>query len=133
MFFQWAYRKKHITEDIMLDVDRIRQKTKKKEKLTEEEIETCRTACSDSRELALYELMLSTGMRVGEIECARIEDIDFTTRTMSINGYKSDSSEREGYLSIKAKNAIKKYIGNRTSGRFLCPQSRKIQSYLNQR
>lgn len=34
VFFQWAYRKRHIKEDIMRDVDRIRAKQKKKDRIT---------------------------------------------------------------------------------------------------
>ncbi len=40
VFFQWAYRKRHIREDIMRDVDRIRAKQKKKDRITPEEIES---------------------------------------------------------------------------------------------
>lgn len=114
VFFQWAYKKKHIEEDIMRDVDRVKQKQKKKDKLTDEEIEACRNVCRDNRELALFEIMLSTGMRVGELAKLRIEDIDWNNRTVNIYGEKTDKY-RDGYLSIKAKNALKNYIGSRTN------------------
>ncbi len=115
VFFQWAYRKRHIAEDIMRDVDRIKQRQKKKERMTEEEVEACRSVCRDKRELALFEIMLSTGMRVGEISKLKIEDIDFYNRNVTIYGEKTDKY-REGILSVKAKNAIKAYIGSRTTG-----------------
>lgn len=116
IFFGWAYKKHHISEDIMRDVDRIRSKQKKKERLTQEEMEACRDATKDNREKALFELMISTGMRVGEIAKLRIEDIDFHSRKISIHGEKTDHADREGYLSIKARNAILKYIDKRTNG-----------------
>lgn len=116
VFFQWAYRRHHIPVDIMLDVDRIKQKQKKKDKMTDEEVERGRKVCKDIREEALYELLLCTGMRVGEVAATKIEDIDMMKRTIHINGYKSDSSNRDGILSIKARNAIREYIGSRTSG-----------------
>lgn len=40
IFFEWAYRKHHIDVDIMRDVDRIRPKQKRKERITREEIES---------------------------------------------------------------------------------------------
>ncbi len=116
IFFGWAYKKHHISEDIMRDVDRIRSKQKKKERLTQEEMEACRECLKDNREKALFELMISTGMRVGEIAKLRIEDIDFHSRKISIHGEKTDHADREGYLSIKARNAILKYIDKRTNG-----------------
>lgn len=116
IFFQWAYRKHHIREDIMRDVDRIKSKQKKKDRITPEEMEACREVLMDSREKALFELMLSTGMRVGELAKLKIEDIDFHQRKVSIHGEKTESADREGYLSIKARNAVMKYLGNRGSG-----------------
>lgn len=115
IFFGWAYKKHHIREDIMRDVDRIKTKQKKKDRITPEEIEACRELLKDKRETALFELMLSTGMRVGEITKLQIEDLDFVNRKVSIHGEKTENSDREGYLSIKARNALIKYIGNRTT------------------
>lgn len=116
VFFQWAYRKHHIEEDIMRDVDRIRPKQKKKERLTMEEVEACRELLKDDREKALFELMLSTGMRVGEITKLKIEDIDFQSRKVQIHGEKTENADREGYLSIRARNALAKYTRYRKHG-----------------
>lgn len=116
IFFQWAYRKHHISQDIMRDVDRIKGKQKKKERITPEELEACREVLKDNREKALFELMLSTGMRVGEIAKLKIEDIDFVQRKISIHGEKTENADREGYLSIRARNAVHKYVGDRVFG-----------------
>lgn len=116
IFFQWAYRKHHIDQDIMRDVDRIKTRQKKKERITPEEIEACREYAKGDREKALLELMLSTGLRVGEITVLKIEDIDFQARRLHVNEGKSDNAERDVYLSIRARNAIRKYIKKRNSG-----------------
>ena len=116
VFFQWAYRKRHIKEDIMRDVDRIRAKQKKKDRITAEEMEACRECVKNDRERALLELMLSTGLRVGEIRVLKIEDIDFYSRRLHVQEGKSDNAERDVYLSIRARNAIKKYIEERSEG-----------------
>ena len=116
IFFQWAYRKHHIENDIMLDVDRVKPKQKKKDRLSVEEIEACREVAKNTKDRALFELMMSTGMRVGEIAALRIEDIDFAKKTIHIPEGKTDNSERDVYLTIKAKNALIRYLGERNSG-----------------
>ena len=116
IFFEWAYRKHHIDVDIMRDVDRIRPKQKRKERLSLEEIEECRENVKNDREKALLELMLSTGVRVGEIANMKIEDVDFHKRKIHIPDGKTDYSERDVYLTVKARNALRKYIGNRLNG-----------------
>ena len=128
VFWQWAYRKHHIDNDIMLDVDRMKSKQKKKERLSIEEVEACRDHVQDDRERALLELMLSTGMRVGEIAKLRIEHIDFAKRKIYIPDGKSDSAERYVYLTIKAKNALKKYLGTRKNGFVFRPDKKSDES-----
>lgn len=125
IFFGWAYKKHHIDTDIMRDVDRIRPKQKRKERITREEIEACRENIADDRERALFELMVSTGMRVGEIAALKISDIDFDARKVHIREGKTDSAERDVYLTIKARNALRKYLGNRWNG-FVFRPGRKI-------
>lgn len=122
IFWTWAYQKHHIEQDIMRDVDRVKDRQKKKDRITPEEMEACRECTYNDREKALLELMLSTGLRVGEIAVLKIEDIDFQARRLHVNEGKSDNAERDVYLSIRARNAIKKYIKERTSGYVFRPQ-----------
>lgn len=122
IFFQWAYRKHHIEQDIMRDVDRIRSRQKKKDRITPEEMEACRECAQGDREKALLELMLSTGLRVGEIVALKIEDIDFQTRRLHVNEGKSDNAERDVYLSIRGRNAVRKYIKKRNTGYVFRPE-----------
>ena len=126
VFFQWAYKKHHIEEDIMRDVDRVKPKQKKKDRLSIEEIEACRENLKDIRERALFELMMSTGMRVGEIANMKIEDLDLEKRIVHIPKGKSDSAERDVYLTVRARNAIKKYIDNRNNGYVFRPSKNSI-------
>lgn len=126
IFFQWAYKKHHIEEDIMRDVDRVKPKQKKKDRLSVEEIESCRDNVKSIRERALFELMMSTGMRVGEIAALKIEDVDLQKRTIHIPAGKSDSAERDVYLTVKARNALEKYVGNRNNGYVFRPSKNII-------
>lgn len=89
VFFKWAYRKHHIEDDVLRDVDSVRFSRKKKERLTDDEVERCRLAAkSSAKSSALLELMLSTGMRVGEIANLKVEDLDFQTGEIRIWGRK---------------------------------------------
>jgi len=112
-FFQWAYRKEYLTRDIMRDVDRVKDVQKKKERLTDEEVEDIREACQTLKEKALLELMMSTGMRVGEISALDISDIDLIHKRASIYGEKT-SQYRTGMLNTKAVKALRAYIDSRT-------------------
>lgn len=143
VFFQWAYRKHHIEVDIMRDVDRIKQPLKKKERISLEEIESCRHAISQLgvvpiasqskkvyamklRKEALFELMLSTGMRVGEIANLKIEDIDFQKRIIHISEGKTEYAVRDVYLSFSARDALLRLVGERGSGYVFRPVKNSI-------
>lgn len=115
-FFSWAYRKKHITEDISIDIDKIRQPKKQKQRLSEEEIARASLSISgDLRLNALLELMLSAGPRVGEIVGLKIENLDFERKEIHIWGEKT-SLWRTCFMNERCKQALQKYIGDRKEG-----------------
>lgn len=128
IFFGWAYKKHHIGVDIMNDVERIKPKQKKKDRLSKEEIEACREVVKNIRERALIELMFSTGLRVGEIVALKIEHIDFRTRKVHIPEGKSDSAERDVYLTVRAKNCLLKYLNGRKDGYVFRPSKNSISA-----
>lgn len=112
-FFKWAYRKRHIEEDIMRDVDSIKIVQKKKVRLSDIEVENVRKSAVTLREKALLEFMLSTGARVSEIAGLNIVDVDFTQNRISIYGEKTNTY-RVGFLNSQAKKAIVRYLESRT-------------------
>lgn len=111
-FFGWAFRKKHISDNIVDGVDKVKQVQAQKKRLTDEEVEDVRDVLLTPKEKALFELMLCTGMRVGEITHLNISDLDFTHRTVDIWGEKSNKY-RTGMLTPKAVKALRNYIGDR--------------------
>lgn len=111
-FFSWAYRKEHIIKNVADGVDKVKQVQAQKKRLTDEEIEDIRDVLETPKEKALFELMLCTGMRVGEISNLNIADLDLTHKTVNIWGEKSNKY-RTGMLTPKAVKALKNYIGNR--------------------
>lgn len=111
-FFGWAFRKQHIANNIIDGVDRVKQVKKKKVRLTDEEVETIRYALQTTKEKALFELMICTGMRVGEISALNVSDIDLVHRQVSIYAEKTDTY-RTGMLTPVAVMALRNYIGDR--------------------
>lgn len=111
-FFGWAYDNEHIKNNIISKVPHVKAVQKKKERLTDEEIEDIRDSCQTLKEKALVELLLSTGMRVGEVSLLNISDLDFQHRRITIFGEKKNEF-RTGFLSTKAIKALKQYIGDR--------------------
>lgn len=111
-FFSWAFRKQHIANNIIDGVDRVKQVKKKKVRLTDEEVETIRYALQTPKEKALFELMICTGMRVGEISALNVSDIDLTNKQVSIYAEKTDTY-RTGMLTPVAVMTLRNYIGDR--------------------
>lgn len=134
-FFGWAYENEHIKSNVMNKVPHVKAVQKKKERLTDEEIEDIRDVCRTDKEKALVELLLSTGMRVGEVSALNMSDLDLQHKRVNIFGEKTNRY-RTGMLTTKAVKAIRKYIASRdycTDALFICdrkPYSRLQNSSL---
>ena len=121
-FFGWAYDNEHIKSNIMSKVPHVKAAQKRKERLTDEEIEDIRDACQTLKEKALVELLLSTGMRVGEVAALNLSDLDLQHKRVSIYGEKTNRY-RTGMLTTKAVKALRQYIASRdycTDALFIC-------------
>lgn len=75
------------------------------------EIESMRDVCKTKRELALIDLLISTGIRVSEVSNIMLNDIDWEQRTIIIHG-KGDK-DRIVPILIRCKKHLKEYISNR--------------------
>jgi integrase/recombinase XerD len=111
-FFSWAFKKRHIQDNIVDGVDKVKQIKRKKERISDEEVEDIRDVLQTPKEKALFELMLSTGMRVGEISHLNISDVDLNHKRVTIWGEKTDTY-RTGMLTPMAVKALRNYIGDR--------------------
>ena len=111
-FFSWLEEEDYILKSPMRRIHKIKTKTAVKEVISDEMIEKMRDNCSEIRDLAIVDLLYSTGMRVGELVNLNISDIDLEQRECVVYG-KGDK-ERRVYFDAKAKIHIKSYIDGRT-------------------
>lgn len=110
-FFSWLEEEDYILKSPMKRIHKIKTKTVVKSVISDEGIERLRDCCRESRDLAMIDLLYSTGMRVGELVNLNIEDIDLERRECVVYG-KGDK-ERRVYFDAKAKVHLKEYIESR--------------------
>ena len=110
-FFSWLEEEDYILKTPMKRIHRIKTKKQVKAIISDEEIEILRDNCN-KRELAIIDLLYSTGIRVGELVNLDIADVDFENRECIVFG-KGDK-ERKVYFDAKTKIHLKNYIATRT-------------------
>lgn len=110
-FFSWLEEENHILKSPVRRIHKIRTKVTVKEVISDEGLETLRDNCSEPRDLAIIDMLASTGMRVGELVNLDIEDINFDERECVVFG-KGDK-ERKVYFDAKAKIHLKNYLSLR--------------------
>ena len=80
--------------------------------LSDESMEILRDSCQELRDIAMIDMLASTGMRVGELVKMNREDIDFHERQCVVFG--KGNKEREVYFNARTKIHLKKYLDERT-------------------
>jgi integrase/recombinase XerD len=111
-FFSWLEEEDYILKSPMRRIHKIKTKQQVKETISDEAIERLRDNCSCSRDLAMIDLLYSTGIRVGELVNLNISDVDFESRECVVFG-KGDK-ERRVYFDAKAKLHLQAYLDSRT-------------------
>lgn len=111
-FFSWLEEENYILKSPAKRIHKIKVKQPVKETISDEGIERLRDACQCSRDLAMVDLLYSTGIRVGELVNLNIDDVDFEARECVVFG-KGDK-ERKVYFDAKAKLHLLNYLNERT-------------------
>ena len=75
-FFSWLEEEDYILKSPMKRIHKIKTKTVVKEVITDESIEKMRDGCEELRDLAIIDLLYSTGIRVGELVRLNISDVN---------------------------------------------------------
>ena len=111
-FFSWLEEEDYILKSPMRRIHKIKTKQPVKETISDEAIERLRDNCKCVRDLAMIDLLYSTGIRVGELVNLNISEIDFEARECVVFG-KGDK-ERRVYFDAKAKLHLQDYLRSRT-------------------
>ena len=110
-FFSWLEDEGYISKNPVRRIHRIKTKRVVKDVLSDENFEVLRDKCDNIRDLAMIELLASTGIRVGELVNLNIDDVLFSERECVVLG-KGDS-ERIVYFDAKTKIHLQKYLESR--------------------
>lgn len=111
-FFSWLEDEDYILKSPVRRIHRVKTSTTIKETYTDEALETMRDSCQELRDLAIIDMLASTGMRVGEMVLLNREDIDFNERECVVFG-KGDK-ERLVYFDARTKIHLQNYLASRT-------------------
>lgn len=111
-FFSWLEDENYILKSPARRIHKIKTGKTVKETYTDEELELMRDHCDTSRDLAIIDLLASTGMRVGELVALNKKDIDFEKRECIVLG-KGDK-ERKVYFDARAKIHLEEYLKERS-------------------
>ncbi len=107
-FFSWLEEENHILKSPMKRIHKIKTNQQVKDVISDEDIERLRDKCNCIRDLAMIDLLYSTGIRVGELVNLNINDVDFESRECIVFG--KGGKERKVYFDAKAKLHLQTYI-----------------------
>jgi integrase/recombinase XerD len=110
-FFSWLEEEDHILKSPMRRIHKIKTESKIKETISDEDIEKLRDHCTSIRDIAMIDLLYSTGIRVGELVNLDRKDINFEERECIVYG--KGEKERRVYFDAKTKLHLQNYIASR--------------------
>lgn len=110
-FFSWLEDENYILKSPVRRIHKIRTGKIVKETYTDENLEMMRDNCKEIRDLAIIDLLNSTGIRVGELVKLNIDDIDFNERECIVEG-KGDK-QRRVYFDARTKIHLQNYLNSR--------------------
>jgi len=110
-FFAWLEDEDYILKSPVRRIHRVKTSSVIKETYTDEALETMRDNCTELRDLAMIDLLASTGMRVGEMVLLNREDIDFNERECIVFG--KGNKERLVYFDARTKIHLQNYLASR--------------------
>ena len=114
--FAWLEDEDYIFKSPVRRIHKVKTATSIKETYTDESLELMRDGCTELRDLAMIDMLASTGMRVGEMVLLNRDDINFVDRECVVFG-KGDK-ERVVYFDARTKIHLQNYLASRTD---TCP------------
>lgn len=111
-FFSWLEDEDYILKSPVRRIHKVKTASTIKETYSDEILELMRDSCSEIRDLAMIDLLASTGMRVGEMVLLNRNDINFAERECVVFG--KGNKERIVYFDARTKLHLKNYLESRT-------------------
>lgn len=110
-FFSWLEDEDYILKSPVRRIHKVKTASNIKETYSDETLELMRDSCSEMRDLAMIDLLASTGMRVGEMVLLNRDDVDFAERECVVFG-KGDK-ERMVSFDARTKLHLQTYLDSR--------------------
>lgn len=111
-FFSWLEDEDYIVKSPIRRIKKVKSPVRIKDTYSDEELEIMRNNVNNSRDLALINILASTGMRVGELVKLDIKDINFIERECVVIG--KGNKERIVYFDARTKIHLSNYLNSRT-------------------
>ena len=111
-FFSWLEDEDFIVKSPVRRIHKVKTAKVVKDTYTDEALELMRDNCTTARDLAMIDLLASSGMRVGELVTLNREDINFNERECVVVG--KGNKERLIYFDARTKIHLQNYLEGRT-------------------
>lgn len=111
-FFHWAASEGYISVDPAATIKPIKYSKRPRKAISQKELEFVRRSCGTDRNLAIVEMLYSTGCRVSELCEIRVGDVDWINHEITVLG--KGSKYRTVYMNAKAEVALENYLNRRT-------------------
>lgn len=111
-FFSWLEDEDFILKSPVRRIHKVKTAKVVKDTYTDEALELMRDNCTTARDLAIIDLLASSGMRVGEMVTLNRDDIDFNERECVVTG--KGNKERLVYFDARTKIHLQNYLVGRT-------------------
>lgn len=110
-FFSWLENEDYIVKSPVRRIHKVKTVKTVKTTFSDENLEAMRDGCHSLRDLAMIDLLTSTGMRVGELVRLNRADIDFENRECIVFG--KGAKERTVYFDARTKLHLRQYLNSR--------------------
>ena len=110
-FYSWLEDEDYIIKSPVRRIHKVKTAKTVKDTYTDEALEQMRDNCDSIRDLALIDLLASSGMRVGELVALNREDINFNERECVVFG--KGNKERLAYFDARTKIHLQNYLDSR--------------------
>lgn len=110
-FFSWLENEDYVIKSPVRRIHRVKCAQVAKEVLTDEQLERLRDGCTCVRDLAMVEMLASTGMRVGELVGLDLADVNLQERECIVTG--KGNKQRPVYFDARTKLRLTEYLALR--------------------